>query len=85
MTRASTDLMLASSLLIRLTSASFDLQLRMSEMKTARPRIASPRTAGIMGKVAAISAMGGSGRLFLATDSEGKLGGQHVLSQFCSR
>ena len=39
--------MLASSLLIRFTSASLLLQLRMSEMKTARPRIPSPFTAGI--------------------------------------
>ena len=40
--------MFANSLLIRLISASLLLQLRMSEMKTARPRIPSPRTAGIM-------------------------------------
>jgi hypothetical protein len=36
------------SLLIRLISASLDLQFLMSEIKTARPRIPSPRTAGMM-------------------------------------
>jgi hypothetical protein len=36
------------SLLILLISASLDLQFLMSEMKTAKPRIPSPRTAGMM-------------------------------------
>ena len=40
-------LMLASSLLILLISASLLLQFLMSEMKTASPRMPSPRTAGI--------------------------------------
>ena len=41
------DRILANSLLIRFTSASLLLQFRMSEIKTARPRIPSPLTAGI--------------------------------------
>ena len=41
-------LMLASSLLILLISASLLLQFLMSDMKTARPRMPSPRTAGIV-------------------------------------
>ena len=42
------DRILANSLLIRFTSASLLLQFRMSEIKTARPRIPSPLTAGIL-------------------------------------
>uniref|UniRef100_A0A6B0UAC3 Putative secreted protein n=1 Tax=Ixodes ricinus TaxID=34613 RepID=A0A6B0UAC3_IXORI len=40
--------MLASSLLMRLVSASLLLQLRMSEMKTASPLIPSPLAGGIV-------------------------------------
>ena len=42
------DLIFASSLLILLTSASLLLQFLMSEMKTARPRMPSPLTAGML-------------------------------------
>ena len=41
-------LMLANSLFILLISASLLLQFLMSDMKTASPRMPSPRTAGIL-------------------------------------